>query len=205
MNTGGLTKDMKLDVESLRLTLKQQKKRLKETGVRTDTLLNSSQTSLSNSRTSVNSAIINDIRSNENNFNYLSPATAINLKPSGLGSKILESWTRRRSFDTNDVEDFDKNNDDVFKDESKDNTDQGENVTVDASEVTEGDDLSAQQTSEMEGSHQNDTDSFEENEENSENMGDPNNNNNFFQNDLSSVQVKDLKHQLSTHSIETVI
>lgn len=205
MDTGGLPKDMKLDVESLRLTLKQQKKRLKETGVRTDHHLNTSQTSL-NSRTSVNSAIINDIRSNENNFNYLSPATAVNLKPTGLGSKILESWTRRRSLDTNDVEDLNKNNDDVFKDESRDNTDQGENVTVDASEVTDGDDLSAQQTSEMEGSHQNDTDSFEENEEISENMGDPNNNNNnYFQNDLSSVQVKDLKHQLSTHSIETVI
>ena len=51
--------------------------------------------------------------------------TDSDLKPSGLGSKILESWTRRRSFDNNDVEDFNKNNDDVFKDESKDNTDQG--------------------------------------------------------------------------------
>ena len=55
----------------------------------------------------------------------------LDLKPSGLGSKILESWTRRRSFDTNDVEDFNKNNDDVFKDESKDNTDQGNTETKD--------------------------------------------------------------------------
>jgi len=185
--------NVKLDFEKLRVTLKQQKKRLRQTGLIDNVSLNSSVISLNDSQLDTNSEVIKEIKSNGSNFNYLSPSfvpsfNGINYKRP-LQNEILASWNRRRSFD-----------DDMMNTETETiEITVNESVATGITSSEYQDDVTCEFASSQMNS-QNDIDSGSESDE-----VDPNNNNNNNNNDDSYIKgnMKMVGKELSINNIES--